>query len=491
MPYSADLREYDNSVGFSWFTNAIFRGRKNSRGRSLNNRRKSRSLGHLSIFNRLISADTLSLATNWATGCEKPGVNKTRHKLASSFSATADSKESQQYHTLLNHSDDNKSNSSEFDYNNMLHIDDDSSSSPTEASYRISNENDLPHVPHLSPGKSYLQQQQHILLDTSEKENLENPAHIAIDIPHDEHLQQNSPSSTPSPSSSSNDLNATEKMIAKSPPEIHKTFIALLFTVFSWFCTVGSLSVVHDRYPRSKPLPDVVHSLIPYIGWALAASEYIIIFGVAFCFILVVLHKYRWIILRRLCFIVGLLYLGRSITMLVTALPPPDDNYKCDPPANVTNAMLYVNRVFKMLSGGGLTIGGSYTLCGDYIYSGHTCILVMCYLVTREYAPRRLFFLSAVIWVLSLAGIVMVAISRGHYTIDIVLAYYITTRVFWTYHTMACNHKLKEPGNTNYLAREWWFPIMRYFEANVVDHKLPNQYEWPLPWPRRCRSKAR
>lgn len=67
----------------------------------------------------------------------------------------------------------------------------------------------------------------------------------------------------------------------------------------------------------------------------------------------------------------------------------------------------------------------------------------MFYLVTREYAPRRLFFLSAIIWLSSLTGIVLVSISRGHYTIDIVIAYYVTTRIFWIYHTLAGTPSLK------------------------------------------------
>lgn len=44
-----------------------------------------------------------------------------------------------------------------------------------------------------------------------------------------------------------------------------------------------------------------------------------------------IFRLHRWIIMRRLGFIVGMLYLGRSITMLVTALPPPDPNYPCEP----------------------------------------------------------------------------------------------------------------------------------------------------------------
>jgi shingomyelin synthase len=47
------------------------------------------------------------------------------------------------------------------------------------------------------------------------------------------------------------------------------------------------------------------------------------------------------------------------------------------------------------------------------------------------------------VYLMAVTGIVMVSISRGHYTVDIILAYYITTRVFWMYHSMVANAELK------------------------------------------------
>lgn len=42
----------------------------------------------------------------------------------------------------------------------------------------------------------------------------------------------------------------------------------------------------------------------------------------------------------------------------------------------------------------------------------------------------------------------MVLIAHGHYTIDIIIAYYVTTRLFWTYHTLANNTQLLKVGAT-------------------------------------------
>jgi hypothetical protein len=37
----------------------------------------------------------------------------------------------------------------------------------------------------------------------------------------------------------------------------------------------------------------------------------------------------------------------------------------------------------------------------------------------------------------------MVLWSHGHYTVDVIIAYYVTTTVFWIYHTLANNVNLK------------------------------------------------
>jgi len=96
------------------------------------------------------------------------------------------------------------------------------------------------------------------------------------------------------------------------------------------------------------------------------------------------LFCYRFIVLRRLMFMLSLLYLLRSVTMFVTVLPMSSTTYYCSPKANSTNPVLIARRVFQLFSGFGLSINGKHTFCGDYIYSGHTTILVMSYLIIVE-----------------------------------------------------------------------------------------------------------
>ena len=47
-------------------------------------------------------------------------------------------------------------------------------------------------------------------------------------------------------------------------------------------------------------------------------------------------HCFRFVVLRRVFFIGGIHYYYRAITMYVTVLPKPDNNYPCAPQSNDT-----------------------------------------------------------------------------------------------------------------------------------------------------------
>lgn len=93
---------------------------------------------------------------------------------------------------------------------------------------------------------------------------------------------------------------------------------------------------------------------------------------------------HRFIVMRRLFILTGLLYMMRSITMYVTVLPVASKDYYCSPKANRSDVLVITQRVFRLISGFGLSINGKHTYCGDYIYSGHTVMLVLSYLTIKE-----------------------------------------------------------------------------------------------------------
>lgn len=91
----------------------------------------------------------------------------------------------------------------------------------------------------------------------------------------------------------------------------------------------------------------------------------------------------------------------------------------------------------------GLSINGQHVYCGDYIYSGHTVILTVSSLLIQEYTPQKWRPLHWLSWTITFLGVVFVMLAHGHYTVDVLIAYYVTTRIFWMYHTMANNTLLK------------------------------------------------
>ena len=99
-------------------------------------------------------------------------------------------------------------------------------------------------------------------------------------------------------------------------------------------------------------------------------------------------HKHTAIILRRFFFLFGTVYFYRIITVPVNVLPvPPLPEGHCMPPTDGSWAQI-LGRVFGVLGGGGMSITGK-TLCGDYIYSGHACLLTISSLFVLEYSPKH------------------------------------------------------------------------------------------------------
>lgn len=170
------------------------------------------------------------------------------------------------------------------------------------------------------------------------------------------------------------------------PRERHKAFVGICLLFVAAVCNDLVLSIIHEKVPEGKPLPDFVFANTPYIPEALVVSEYLMLSSFAVLMILTFLHKHRWILLRRIATIGSLLYFGRCLTMFVTQVPIADSNYYCSPKLEESDRtyLVIAARAMKIVSGIGLKINGKHTLCGDYIYSGHTIVLVVCYLFINE-----------------------------------------------------------------------------------------------------------
>jgi len=268
------------------------------------------------------------------------------------------------------------------------------------------------------------------------------------------------------------------------PDEWLKTFVCLLFMGVGFIATTFSIALTHERVPDYDPLPDVILDHVQYREWGLHVSEVLIVVNMVLAVVVVVLHKHRTTVLRRIFVILGLLYMYRSVTMSITVLPKSDRLYPCAPKLNHTITFSeLMSRVLTIAAGGGLSLNGTQKYCGDFIFSGHTMVLMMAFFVIREYSPRtrKFMLVHTASLCLSVTGVVMLLLCRGHYSIDCLVAYWVTSRVWWTYHTLASNNSLQQRGPHNHLDNIWWWYILIWSESNIPDGRLPRRYDLPLP----------
>jgi len=71
-------------------------------------------------------------------------------------------------------------------------------------------------------------------------------------------------------------------------------------------------------------------------------------------------------------------------------------------------------------------------------------------------------------------------VKASHPQVDVVIAYFVTTRL-WFLHNSIINHRqFHQRAPTNFLARLWWWRLAVWFEENVRG-PVPPVFELPLP----------
>ncbi|XP_062305020.1 phosphatidylcholine:ceramide cholinephosphotransferase 2 [Osmerus eperlanus] len=264
------------------------------------------------------------------------------------------------------------------------------------------------------------------------------------------------------------------------PREWWKTGVAFVYATFNLVLTTVVITVVHERVPDktvSPPLPDKFFDYVDRVPWAFTVTEVNGLILMALWFIQWLFLKHKSIIGRRCFFLIGTLYLYRCVTMYITTLPVPGKHMTCAPKLyGDSEGMVW--RILGLVAGGGLSITGGHLMCGDFLYSGHTIMLTLAYLFIKEYSPPSMWWYQWLCWLLSAVGVVCILIGHEHYSIDVVIAYFITSRLFWWYHTMAHTQGLRGVPN-NYLSRTWWNPVFNFLEKNVLE-AVPCTFSWPI-----------
>lgn len=124
---------------------------------------------------------------------------------------------------------------------------------------------------------------------------------------------------------------------------------------------------------------------------------------------------------------------------------------------------------------------------------------------------RSIFWASfhAILLASSLSGVIFILIARGHYLIDVLIAYFITTSIFYIYHTIVNNKSMRYANQKNQISKFWWWHLMKYLELDhvicsnsssrgngvclrceSVNTEVPRKFDWPVPWPRSSERRS-
>uniref|UniRef100_A0A665TR32 Sphingomyelin synthase-related protein 1 n=1 Tax=Echeneis naucrates TaxID=173247 RepID=A0A665TR32_ECHNA len=256
-----------------------------------------------------------------------------------------------------------------------------------------------------------------------------------------------------------------QHLAGRLDPEVWKTVISSIYVFFVFGFTSFVMVIVHERVPDMRtypPLPDIfLDSKFLLHGSSLHPSAC----GVILCYMfLLILLLHKSILLRRLCSLMGTVFLLRCCTMFVTSLSVPGHFF------------VSFLQTYAIWSGFGMTLTGVQT-CGDYMFSGHTVVITLLNFFVTEYTPRTWNLIHTISWVLNLFGIFFILAAHEHYSIDVFIAFYITTRLFLYYHTLANTRAYQQSRRARI-----WFPMFSFFECNV-NGPVPNQYHWPFKKP--------
>lgn len=106
--------------------------------------------------------------------------------------------------------------------------------------------------------------------------------------------------------------------------ELVKTAVAFYFLMIAAFLNFFLLTVIHDIVPKSNipRLPDLVFSIIKQQKWAWVVGDVLSTFNSVVGFTIVLLHRHRLVVLRRVFLIGAIMYGLRAVILSVTFLPP-------------------------------------------------------------------------------------------------------------------------------------------------------------------------
>ncbi|TMW55810.1 hypothetical protein Poli38472_008458 [Pythium oligandrum] len=252
---------------------------------------------------------------------------------------------------------------------------------------------------------------------------------------------------------------------------------ALAAVIAGWRTPHVVILTLDNQDSGSKTLPDLGHDLFKYVmGKFYGQTTYIEWFDLPDEFIgavgtvvgvLLVLHPRRLLILRRFCAIFACINLMRACCVAVTSLP--DASPMCisqfENGKGVYKSMPMFPKAF-VRAWKVLTRPSQHITCGDMVFSGHCVFLMLCAMIVKTYCVRAelntpftrrysyvLWMVRYYVYAAAFGGIFAIVGTRLHYTLDVLIAMYITTQVWFTYHWL-CMHPRMSFRILNWLEHE-------------------------------------
>lgn len=122
---------------------------------------------------------------------------------------------------------------------------------------------------------------------------------------------------TPTPTSSSNNTFPRVFTSQSKLQEVVRVAVSLGYLIIAVFVSAVVMSIAHDKVPDKEkypPLPDIFLDSVPLIPWAFKAAEICALTLAFSLMILLIFHRYRLIIMRRLFSILGNINCNNSLS---------------------------------------------------------------------------------------------------------------------------------------------------------------------------------
>ncbi|CAG8626192.1 13251_t:CDS:2 [Ambispora leptoticha] len=211
-------------------------------------------------------------------------------------------------------------------------------------------------------------------------------------------------------------LHLTPALLAELIRTVWSAIFLILVGIFLTFNIQWSDQRWKNSGDDMKPLVDLGFRVLPETEKVFLADMFMLTLlagSIFFTLFMAESNRARIIIVRRLFWLLGLLCFFRAITLSVTTLPSPKH---CKP--------VDIGSFWFMLKQGVQLILGGVKACTDNIYSGHTIFITTSVILLRIYCkyPYVIYYSYAH----GITGICLLVATRLHYTVDVILAVFIT-----------------------------------------------------------------